>query len=133
MIDDLEQLAKVKAGFEIAEGTKEMALFLGTRDPSHLASSLQHFVAAKRYLKSAEGGSSGSGSSGGGRNKPKPQDLKDEEDQYRDRTSLTSLIVNFHGGVLNGDKLQEWMVNEFSPALQEATNSGRIDPSWSQG
>jgi len=133
MIDDLEQLAKVKAGFEIAEGTKEMALFLGTRDPAHLASSLQHFVAAKRYLKSAEGGSSGSGSSGKP-GKRKDRDTPDsDEDKYRDRQSLTNLIVNFHGGVLNGDKLQEWMVNEFSPALTEATNSGRIDPSWSQG
>jgi len=62
--------AKVMIPFEIAESTKEFARFLGTKDPSALASSLKHALSARQYASAAKvGGASGGGGaarSGGG-------------------------------------------------------------------
>ncbi len=48
--------AKVMIPFEIAEATKEFARFLGTKDPTALASSLKHALAAQQYAKAAKSG-----------------------------------------------------------------------------
>jgi hypothetical protein len=61
--------AKVMVPFEIAEATKEFARFLGTKDPSALASSLKHALAAKQYASAAKASaatSSGGGAAAGG-------------------------------------------------------------------
>jgi hypothetical protein len=62
----VREMAAIMIPFEIAEGTKEMARFLGTGDPAALASALQHGLAIKQYLEAAKGGASGGSVSGGG-------------------------------------------------------------------
>jgi hypothetical protein len=52
--------------FEIAEGVKEFAKFLGTGDPMALASSVQHGLAAALYAKAAGTAGGGGGNAGGG-------------------------------------------------------------------
>jgi hypothetical protein len=85
--------AKVMVPFEIAEATKEFARFLGTKDPSALASSLKHALAARQYAaaaKASAGAASGGGSGGGGAPAAKPgaQGRPDE------KSSHARVIVN---------------------------------------
>ncbi|MFO8056100.1 MAG: hypothetical protein R6V10_02240 [bacterium] len=61
----IKDQAKIMIPFEVAEATKEFARFLGTRDPSALASSLKHTLAAKQYAAAAKAASP-SGAKGGG-------------------------------------------------------------------
>jgi len=69
--------AKVMIPFEVAEATKEFARFLGTRDPSALASSLKHALAARQYAAAAKSASPSGGSGGpsaaGGDRPPAPR------------------------------------------------------------
>lgn len=144
-IGETKLLSKIFAGFEIAEAAKEMGRFLGTKDPSHLVSSLQHILAAKQYLKAAKGASGGGGGggagagAGGGRGggygagagtEAGPGGIREED--RKPMGPPVNLQVNFHGAVLDDDKLQEWMVNNFSPQVQKLVNAGRIDQTWSR-
>ena len=61
----IRQQAKLMVPFEIAESTKEFARFLGTKDPSALASSLKHALAARQYAAAAKSSAGGSASVGG--------------------------------------------------------------------
>jgi hypothetical protein len=80
--------AKLMVPFEIAEATKEFARFLGTKDPSALASSLKHALAARQYAaaaKASAGAASGGGSAGGGASptaKPGAQGNQDEQSRH---------------------------------------------------
>lgn len=60
----VKEQAKVMVPFEVAEATKEFARFIGSKDPSALASSLKHTLAAKQYAAVAKAGSAGSASGG---------------------------------------------------------------------
>jgi len=148
-IGETALLSKIFAGFEIAEATKEFAKFLGTKDPSHLVSSLEHALAAKQYLASAKGASGGGGGGGGGgayagaggagggagagagAGGGAGGGAISEEDRKPMGPPL-NLQVHIHGAVLDGDKLQEWLVNDFSPQVDKLVNAGRITQMWSR-
>ena len=86
--------------FEIAEATKEMADFLATKDPSHLAASLKHALAVKQYADAAKTSApaSSGGTSGGSASAPSAEP---ERTRHEHRARL---VVNVEDGVVINPK-----------------------------
>ena len=68
----IKEQAMIMIPFELAEATKDMGMFLSTKDPSFLLASLKHALAIKQYADAAKssasagGGGGAGGASGGG-------------------------------------------------------------------
>lgn len=135
LIDDQRTLAAVEGGFEIAAATKEMGEFLGTKDPSHLVSSLEHALAAKQFFAVAKQ-SSASAKSGGGGGGPKGKNKKDKGGlggQEGEDTGTWNVSVVFQGHSLISEQgLQQFVVNEFGPAVEKAVKAGRLNQTWTR-
>lgn len=112
--------AKVMVPFEIAEATREFARFLGTHDPTALAASLKHALAARQYAAAAKAGHPGGGESGGGGAgsgaglKPAAQ-LKEEEKRH------ARVVVNV------GRRIGVVDTYEFARTLIDAINENLSD------
>jgi len=91
----IKDQAAIMVPFEIAESAQDFAKFLGSGDPTALAASLQHALAAKQYATVAKtgvagGGGGGHGGGGGG---------KREEAAPAPERKPTRVIVNVGRGV----------------------------------
>jgi len=113
----IKEQALIMIPFEIAEATKEMADFLATKDPSHLAASLKHALAVKQYADaaktSASGGGAGSGS-GGGSSTPTAEPGRERIDRR------ARVVVNVGDGVVINPK-------EFTRQLVDGLNEAYND------
>jgi hypothetical protein len=89
----IKDQAAIMVPFEIAESTQDFARFLGSGDPSALAASLQHALAAKQYATVAKTGGGGGGGHGGGGGG------KREEAAPAPERKATRVIVNVGRGV----------------------------------
>ena len=116
----IKQQAMVMIPFEIAEATKEMAAFLATKDPTHLAASLKHTLAITQYAAAAKtsagAGSAGSTSSSAAQ-APKPEQAVDTSSQNRNRAKV---VVNLGDGVVTHPK-------EFARQLIDGLNEAYQD------
>jgi len=112
----IKQMAMVMIPFEIAEATKEMANFLATRDPSHLAASLKHALAVKQYAQAAKTSKSVSTSAGAlGRTAPRVP--RAQEKALRQKAHI---VVNVGDGVVVHPK-------EFARQIIEGLNEAYRD------
>jgi len=62
----LKEQAMIMIPFELAEATKDMGMFLSTKDPSFLLASLKHALAVKQYADAAKSSASAGGGGGVG-------------------------------------------------------------------
>ena len=62
----IKEQAMIMIPFELAEATKDMGMFLSTRDPSFLLASLKHALAIKQYADAAKSSASAGGGGGVG-------------------------------------------------------------------
>jgi len=109
--------ATIMIPFEIAEATKDMAKFLSTRDPSFLAASLKHALAAKQYADAAKTAAhAGSIGGGGGEGGAAGAEKAKEETKPRAAT----VVVNVGDGVVVNPK-------EFTRQLIEGLNEAYRD------
>jgi len=137
VIEDEKAVAKIKGYVEVGEGLRTGATFIETGDPRELAASLKHFLSAKQFFKAAQssgGGSGGGGGGGGGGGSRGGRNRRDRNgSEYRNEGPPVNLEVNFHGAaLLDESQLNEFVVNQFSPAVEKLTNAGRISQSWTQ-
>ena len=119
----IKEQAMLMIPFEVAEATKEMALFLATKDPSHLAASLKHTLAVSQYAAAAKtsagagASSAGSGSSAaraGAGGSPENKGASE-----RDRRHAT-VVVNVGDGVVTHPKeFARQMIDGLNEAYQD--------------
>jgi len=112
----IKQMAMVMIPFEIAEATKEMANFLATRDPSHLAASLKHALAVKQYAQAAK--TSKGVSTGGGAVVGRAPHLPRAQERAPRHTA--HIVVNVGDGVVVHPK-------EFARQIIEGLNEAYRD------
>jgi len=62
----IKEQAMIMIPFELAQATKDMAMFLSTKDPSFLLASLKHALAIKQYADAAKSSASAGGGGGAG-------------------------------------------------------------------
>jgi len=98
----IKQQAMVMIPFEIAEATKEMAKFFGTRNPSHLASSLRHALAAKQYAEAAKSSAKGAGGGAGAGVGTRIGAEKPAEEKPAPKTA--TIVVNVGDGIILNPK-----------------------------
>jgi hypothetical protein len=116
----IKDQAKIMVPFEVAEATKEFARFLGTKDPSALASSLKHTLAAKQYAAAAKSGGAGS-TGGGGPSGTGPSNKAPVEQGTEKRTGTARVVVNMDRQVAMVDTY------EFARNLIDAINENISD------
>lgn len=61
----IKEQAMIMIPFELAEATKNLGMFLSSKDPSFLLASLKHALAVKQYADAAKSSASAGGSGGG--------------------------------------------------------------------
>jgi hypothetical protein len=95
----IKDQAAIMVPFEIAESAQDFAKFLGSGDPTALAASLQHALAAKQYAAVAKTGVGGGGGGGGGGGHGGGGGGKREEAAPVPERKATRVIVNVGRGV----------------------------------
>lgn len=117
----IKEQALVMIPFEIAEATKEMAQFLATRDPSHLAASLKHTLAVKQYAEAARTSAPGGGAvSGGGHIRGAEAGRGTPAEIEREKSHRALVVVNVGDGIVINPK-------EFTRQLVEGLNEAYRD------
>ncbi len=118
----IREQAMIMIPFEIAEATKEMAQFLATKDPSHLAASLKHTLAVSQYAAAAKtsagagASAAGAGSESAGRgSRGSPETQTSERGQKH-----ATVVVNVGEGVVTHPK-------EFARQMIEGLNEAYHD------
>lgn len=112
----IKDQAKIMIPFEVAEASKEFARFLGTGDPSALASSLKHTLAAKQYATAAKAASPSGAKSGGAGGGPAKSQGRPESEEKKSR-----VVVNV------GRQVGMVDTYEFARNLIEAINENIAD------
>lgn len=103
----IKEQAMVMIPFEIAEATKEMAQFLATKDPTHLAASLKHTLAVGQYAAAAKSGAGAGVSSAGaaGAASSTRQEIPSQEKEQTQETGrAATVVVNVGEGVVTHPK-----------------------------
>jgi len=113
----IKQQAMIMIPFEIAEATKEMGKFLGTRDPRHLAASLKHALAVKQYAEvaktSSKGAGAGAGTTGAGAGAEKAEAEKPV-------SKTATVVVNVGDGVvLNPKEFVRQLIDGLNEAYRD--------------
>lgn len=117
----IREQALIMIPFEIAEATKEMAQFLATRDPSHLASSLKHTLAVTQYAAAAKTGAAAGASSGGaGAVNSGPSGATQKPGEAERERHRAKVVVNVGEGVVtNPREFARQMVDGLNEAYQD--------------
>jgi hypothetical protein len=119
----IKDQAMVMIPFEIAEATKEMAQFLATKDPTHLAASLKHTLAVSQYAAAAKTGA-GAGGGAAGMSASAPRDrsegLSETEGAPEESRHRATVVVNVGEGVVTHPK-------EFARQLIDGLNEAYHD------
>jgi hypothetical protein len=101
----IKEQAMLMIPFELAEATKDMGMFLSTKDPSYLLASLKHALAIKQYADAAKSSApSAGGASAGGAGGNSDARLSAPKAEAAPPNRNSSIVVNMGDGVITQPK-----------------------------